>query len=169
MKALESIVLFIGLIIFGSCLDQELGSNSDTTQRAYPDVDPAMWVHFGAFEKAASERGYRIDLTQRPIHAIISDIDQDRIAGTCSYSRNSSSREVIIDKEFWDKSSLLLREYIVFHELGHCVLHQDHREACLTNQTWASMMRSGLGSCRDNYTASTRAYYLDELFGLVNP
>ncbi|MEL6124666.1 MAG: hypothetical protein AAFR14_13205, partial [Bacteroidota bacterium] len=61
------------------------------------------------------------------------------------------------------------REYIIFHELGHCVLFRDHVDACFANNTWTSIMRSGHGSCFDNYTSRTRPYYIDELFSSLSP
>jgi len=74
----------------------------------------------------------------------------------------------VIDKAFFNQTSELLKEMVIFHELGHCVLFRGHREATYSNGTCASIMRSGVEGCRDNYRASTRAAYLDELFAFEN-
>jgi hypothetical protein len=169
MKAVESVILFVFFIFFASCLDESIGSEILVTHRGYPNVDEALWAHFDAFEKAASDRGYDLDLSSMALHGNITNIQDENVAGSCSYGGRMNQRDVLIDLEFWNRSSHLYREYIIFHELGHCVLGQDHREACFTNRTWTSLMRSGLGSCRDNYKESTRSYYLDELFEVVLP
>ncbi len=56
------------------------------------------------------------------------------------------------------------REFVVFHELGHCDLGRDHRDEAFDNGVCVSIMRSGLGDCRDYYHPRTREGYLDELF-----
>jgi len=174
MKAVESIAMFVFLIFFGACLEEDLSIAPDEitspTERTYPNVDKALWPYFRSFEDAARDRGHTVDLASTRIVGTIEEIKEDNIAGTCSYGGRQSHKDVIIDKSFWDRASSLYREYIVFHELGHCYLFRDHTEACLQNRTYASIMRSGNGDCRDNYTRSTRDYYLDELLSpLVGP
>ena len=169
MKAVESVILFVFLVFFGSCLDFQIGTETIPTQKGFPNVDQALWSHFDAFEKAAKDRGYNLDLASIALHGNISNINDGNVAGTCSYGGRTNQRDILIDKDFWNRSSPLYREYIVFHELGHCVLGQEHREACFANRTWTSIMRSGLGACQDNYIQSTRSYYLDELFEVERP
>ncbi len=38
----------------------------------------------------------------------------------------TSPEKIVIDKKFWDKASSEVRKILIFHELGHCVLHRDH-------------------------------------------
>lgn len=71
---------------------------------------------------------------------------------------------MIIDLEFWERANILNKEFVVFHELGHCTLFRAHKEGVDANGICVSMMRSGLEDCRDNYSAITRATYWDELF-----
>ncbi len=172
MKAVESVILFVSLVTIGACIDEDLSQIEDqnTIETAvFPLVDQELWSHFIAFEDAAEDRGFRVDLSATQIRGTIEEIHEDNIAGTCSFGGRTNFRDVVIDESFWDNSSQLSREYIVFHELGHCFLGRDHEEACLANRSYASLMRSGLGSCRDNYNFSTRDYYLDELFGVLTP
>lgn len=169
MKAFESICFFIYLVFFGACIDERIESPEEFTQgpKEYPNVHQALWTHFEVFEEEARERGYEVDLAQANIHGSIEVINDGDVAGVCSYGGGQRHRDVTIDKSFWNRASHNYREYIVFHELGHCFLFRDHYEACLTNRTYASLMRSGNGSCRDNYTASTRDYYINELFETI--
>ncbi len=129
----------------------------------YLKVDKALWPHFKKFEQEAGLRGINTDLADAVITGFISDIKTDHVLGQCSYNSQDPNR-VTIDKPFWDKASDLAREFVVFHELGHCYLGRSHDESVDSRRVCKSIMRSGTGSCRDNYTAVTRSAYLDELF-----
>lgn len=171
MKAVEFLILFVSLITIGSCIEEDLTliEEESPAVQEFPLVDEALWTHFSAFEDAAFERGFRVDLAATRIRGEIEEIHEENIAGTCSVGGRTTFRDVVVDQSFWENSSHLSREFIVFHELGHCFLGRDHTEDCLDNRTYASLMRSGLGSCRDNYNFSTRDFYLDELFEIVEP
>ena len=165
MKAVESIFIFIFLIYFGSCIESDLAlENQPNVDTAYANVDPALVPHFRSFEQAAANFGFNVDLSTSGISGKIISINDGNIAGTCSYSSNFSHRDIEIDKSFWDRASHLYREYIIFHELGHCYLRRDHKEGCLQSGIYQSLMRSGEGGCRDNYSRTTRDYYIRELF-----
>lgn len=166
MKAYAHLFLFSFLVYFAACVEEQLSVEENqqiASAKMYPNVDPALWSHFRAFEDAAAERGFTVDLARTNIVGTIEDIPQDNIAGTCAYGGNQFHKDVTIDKTFWDRASHLYREYIVFHELGHCFLFRDHYEACFDDNTYVSIMRSGNGNCRDNYRLRTRDYYIDEL------
>lgn len=169
MKAVEAVLMFAFLVFFASCLEEDLNPTIPVVQEpAYPNVDEALWPHFEAFEKVALEQGFQIDLSRIALHGNISSINEGNVVGTCSYGGRTNKRDVIIDESFWNRASYLYREYVVFHELGHCILERDHLESCFSNRTVASIMRSGNGSCRDNYTATTRDYYVEELFSTLS-
>jgi len=169
MKAVESIILFVSLITIGACIEEDISVTEEQSVQEFPLVDEALWSHFVAFEEAAEERGLQVELNATTIRGTIEEIHEEDIAGTCTYGGRTNFRDVVIDESFWDNSSFLAREYIVFHELGHCFLGRDHEEGCLANRTYTSIMRSGLGNCRDNYNTTTREYYLNELFGVLEP
>jgi hypothetical protein len=145
-----------------SDISEELGG------RDWPDIDPLLIPHFINFEEEALERGIDIDLSTSGITAVIEEIDEEDIAGRCSYGvHRFSFRDIIIDETFWELTSTLSREFIIFHELGHCYLFRDHNEGCTDRGIWESIMRSGtLEGCRDSYNNRTREAYLDELFEL---
>jgi len=166
-----SLLLIFGtLLFFTSCVeDEELTETSEEEflpLGEFPGVDPALWSHFSNFEKEAAERGLDIDLYLANITGEISEIDEEHVAGQCSYS-NRAPNAVTIDKTFWDRTNDLYREFVVFHELGHCFLGRGHDEETNANGTCNSIMRSGVEDCRDNYRTTTRAAYLDELFGAM--
>jgi len=153
--------LFFILIFFAACqpeLSLEMNPNPQ-----YEGVDERLWKYFESFETAGKNRGYDIDIAALQITGEIKEIEEEHVAGICNFNYRSPNH-VTIDLEFWDQSPEIYREMIIFHELGHCYLNQDHREAVLDRNICSSIMRSGTEECYDNYTLNTRSYYLDELF-----
>ncbi|MEM1322163.1 MAG: hypothetical protein AAGG75_18020 [Bacteroidota bacterium] len=134
-----------------------------TLEGEYPGVVNELWPYFQRFEEAAAARGISISLAAAGITGVIEEIDEENVAGTCRFNSHMPNH-VTIDKSFWDIASDRFREFIIFHELGHCSLLRDHREDAYSSGACISIMRSGLGDCRDNYTPRNRAIYLDELF-----
>ena len=135
----------------------------DISIDGYPGVEEDLWVYFERFEEEARARGYDIDLIRDEITGVIREIEDGGVAGECTYSSHQPNH-VTIDKTFWDGASDRYREFVVFHELGHCDLGRDHREAANQAGLCLSIMRSGLGDCRDAYNSVNREVYLDELF-----
>ena len=164
------ILIFGAFMFFTSCVEDEEITESSETEflpiGEFPGVDPALWSHFSNFEAEAAIRGLDIDLYLANITGEISEIDEEHVAGQCTYS-NQAPNAVTIDKTFWDQSNELFREFVVFHELGHCFLGRGHEEGVNADGTCRSLMRSGVEDCRDNYRTTTRKAYLDELFGAM--
>lgn len=129
----------------------------------FPGVDERLWPYFARFQLEASERDIIVDLVALGITGVIEVIEEDNVAGVCSFNTRNSNH-VMIDQEFWESAPDLFKEFIVFHELGHCALLRDHREGEDLGGRCISMMRSGLDGCRDNYSFVTRLAYLDELY-----
>jgi len=129
----------------------------------FPGVDAELKQYFQRFEEEAEIRGVQVDLTATGITGAITEINEESVLGRCSFPRAQPNR-VTIDQSFWNQGSDLFREFVVFHELGHCFLLRSHLEEQLPNGACASIMRSGSGTCLDNYSGRTRDFYLDELF-----
>ncbi len=151
------------LALFFSC--QKDNVNPPVVEEsAYPNVDPLLHPFFEEFEYQASLRGLDVDLTGAHIIGKLEDLPEEHVAGQCSYGTNIDN-EITIDLTFWnDFKQSLVREMVVFHELGHCYLSRGHTEGAHPNGTCLSIMRSGLENCRDNYNQQTRTAYLNELF-----
>lgn len=166
----KNFALLFGFMLMGfSCTKQtsEVVSEPEPQPQealvGYPNVEEALWVYFERFEEEGQARGYDIDLRSADITGMIETISDDGVAGTCSYS-SFAPNHVTIDLAFWDQASDRVREFVVFHELGHCDLARAHREDANSNGLCLSIMRSGLGDCRDAYNSINRDDYLDELF-----
>ena len=162
--------LFCALILVSGCAreeDEVLPIEEEEPQEIviapFRGVDEDLWVYFHNFEQEAALRGISVDLRRERIIGEISALHEDGVAGQCSYS-NFFPGQVTIDEDFWNRASDRAREFVVFHELGHCSLGREHREDAFPNGICKSLMRSGAEDCRDNYRSSTRSLYLDELF-----
>ena len=161
------VICFLGLISFSACFEESPIIESPQeeiteVEEGYLDVDSRLWIYFENFEKEAFKRGFNIDLNVLGITGVISEISENGVAGTCQYGEHI--HHVTVDKSFWDNSSIGFREFVIFHELGHCVLGRGHDESSFSNGICRSIMRSGTGTCRDAYINEYKDYYIDELF-----
>lgn len=131
--------------------------------REFPGVDERLWPYFIRFEDEAEQRGVSIDLREEGITGVIEIINEENVAGTCNFN-GLVPNHVMIDEAFFNAVGDIFREFIIFHELGHCSLFRDHLETQDHFGRCTSLMRSGVEDCRDNYSTATRSTYLDELF-----
>ena len=136
--------------------DNDLGNGENL-------IDTELQAFVDDFEAEALSRGYAIDIDALGVRVELADISQNNVAGACYHNRDDPGR-IEIDALFYNRMTNLQREFVVFHELGHCVLGRDHSEAEFAIGTCQSLMASGTGTCRENYSNRTRTNYIDELF-----
>lgn len=129
----------------------------------FPGVDERLWPYFIRFQHEASERDIVVDLVTLGITGTIEEIEENNVSGLCNFNSRGPNH-VMIDLAFWEAAPALFKEFIVFHELGHCALLRDHREGSDQIGICLSIMRSGLDGCNDNYNSVSRTGFLDELF-----
>ena len=142
-------------------VDNPITEDPDDNSSFLPNVEDALKPYFVRFQIEAEARGRTVTLDDLIGH--IESIPEENVAGQCTYHYNRPN-VISVDAATWNRLSDLYREFIVFHELGHCVLARGHDESTNSQGLCLSIMRSGLGDCRDAYSASNREYYLDELF-----
>ncbi len=126
-------------------------------------IDPELQPYFDRFVFEADLRGIHVDFDADPISGDIISFDEDNVAGSCT-RRASDVDDLRVNTFIWNQANDMEREYIIFHELGHCYLDREHLEARHPNGTCLSIMASGTGSCRQDYNDETRSTYIDELF-----
>lgn len=144
--------------------DDDLGEVTEGVARPeYPGVAEELWPYFTAYEAAAASRGVDIDLRELGVVAHLRDITEEGVAGECTFNP-ANPNVMTVDAEVFGVVSERFREYIIFHELGHCERLRAHREEADGEGICVSIMASGTGECRDSYTAATREELLDELF-----
>jgi hypothetical protein len=148
-------ILLCSVVIFSCSEDEELSSVSY--------IDDALIPFFESFEAEAEERGLVIEIGNHVSSARIEPIEDIGVAGICSFS-DFTPNQIRIDKEIWDQSSPSFREYVVFHELGHCVLDREHLDDTLPGGICKSLMNSNTSPCYTQYNAGLRTAFIDELF-----
>ena len=155
MISIRSLIALTLLTCLLACTEEE-------TYQIESYVDMEMIPYFEQFAEEGLARGVEVNYQEAGITALFDLIDHS-IAGQCT-RQTTGEREIIVDSRYWRRATALEKELVIFHELGHCFLHRSHLDESAENGTCVSLMHSGLGSCRGNYTYSTRDDYLDELF-----
>ncbi len=150
-------VLSILMIIFSgiSCQKDETVDNLH--------IDNPLLEYFDRFVVEGALRNVTVDYVASRVSGYLRVITQPNVIGQCAHDPTKPNT-VIVDRIYWDTATDLEREFVVFHELGHCVLNREHLDASDAQGNCISIMTSGTGQCVINYTPSTRSKLLDELF-----
>lgn len=127
------------------------------------EVDSRLQEYFDRFATEGALRGVNVDYTATPIAGRIENIEDQNVQGQCQ-SNSTRANVLLIDSNFWNSSSDMIREFVIFHELGHCYLDRDHLDEETSNGACISIMHSGTSGCTNTYNANTRSVLLDELF-----
>jgi len=161
-----SLFLFVSLcLLFNSCDENQFSEEEiqPTEPDQFPLVDEELKPYFQRFIDEGVKLGVEIDPAIENISGQIAEIREKNVLGQCSYGYHDQ-HNITIDLTFWNNSTDLYKELVVFHELGHCYLGRDHLETTFNNGICVSIMRSGTGFCYDYYRRDTRDYYIHELF-----
>lgn len=118
---------------------------------------------FSAFDDAAKARGLSITVSPNDYSVFVDTSVDDDIVGLCSHNPEKPN-QIVIGQKLWESSSEIQKEFLFFHQLGHCQLELTHNDEQDSNGNCMSIMRSRNNGCIDNYNEDTRDDYLDELF-----
>ena len=157
MKKYSSSLILLGLFLIGiySCQKDEV---------TY-DVDPAFEDYVQSFIAEAAVRGKDINFDDTGLLVEFSDQIVNGASGYCFLGEH----HIVIDKTEWNALTENQKEFLMYHELGHCELDRRHKNTQFNDDTWQSMMRGDplLGN-QDRipvaYFGFRKEYYLDELF-----
>jgi len=163
---LKSTLLHTHLIFFSFfCTIPFIGC---TNSHEY-DVPSEIQPYVDLFLTEAAIRGHVYDFSKSGLIIEFAELS-DSVAGLCHYE---TPIRIEIDKSYWTavgqkQGSELLRENLIFHELGHGILGRKHDNTVLANGDWKSIMCGGTKvanrSWNINYRGIRRDYYVDELF-----
>lgn len=137
-------------------------------------IDPAFTDYLQRFENEGATRGHNFNLKSSGLIIKFGTL-KDNIAGLTHYE---TPIRIEIDKTYWDDlngtaGADLMREDLIFHELGHGLLGRGHLNDTLPNGDWKSIMCGGdkvkNRPWNINYRGIRRSYYLDELFNTNTP
>lgn len=126
----------------------------------YSSVHPEIKPFIDEFVKEAEIRGYQFDLSSLKIDF-----------GTPAPGANATTyydhNQIIIDKE--SKAWIRNPSELVFHELGHLLLHRKHDDTRLNGFFYKSIMCAEGSVKFTGWRSYRRQYYLDELFDPDTP
>jgi hypothetical protein len=164
----QKIALLISVLVISlsACEKQEELLVNDSAV-SYAGIDASFIPFVERFINEGAKKGFDIDLASRNITIQFIEIDQQNVSGMCSYDGHFHN-DITIDITFWKAASDLEKEFILFHELGHCYLYRAHRSGAFQNGICTSIMRGADPGCYDAYTLTNRDYYINELFSLTN-
>lgn len=147
-------ILTICLLV--ACTDES------TTYDLESSIAPEILPYVLSFQEEAATRGIVIDWEEHNMQIILSDIETQAVGRCLTYT--DQTRSIEIDETYWSQQNNLDREFVVYHELGHCILDRGHLDAADDNGRCLSIMHSSDDLCRNNYSTRTREALLDELF-----
>jgi len=159
LRSLAAFAAFIGCSIgMIACLDDE-------PEPIFLDhfIDERLVPYFDAFQEEAKTRGFDYDFKALRVDGYIQRIRENGVAGQCQ-AYESGQLAVVVQPIYWDNISEQDKEFLIFHELGHCILDREHFDDSNADGTCKSIMNSGGLFCDINYNDRTREEYLDELF-----
>ena len=125
-------------------------------------VSPELLPYVLSFEEEAAARGMSIEWHQHDLIIELADIETEAVGRCLTFT--DDTRRVEIDPTYWMGQTNIGKEFVVFHELGHCILDRGHLDEADRTGRCISIMHSSDDLCRNNYTARTREAFLDELF-----
>lgn len=152
-KVLQYGMLLI-LVVIISC-----GKETDDNQY----IANELQQYFDQFEVEAAQYDIEVDIDDLDLSGYIENIQSNGTVGQCKiYS--DGMQEVVIDERYWSRIGYAEKEFLVFHELGHCILGRDHDDSEIVGDICKSIMRSGLTDCSVLYDEVNRELYIKELF-----
>lgn len=161
-KSLTYILPLFGLVLMISSCSSDFEATVD--ERVVPYLE--------TFAQEAALRGIEFDNEKEMIVVSLgaegSGASGD-VLGRCNLSSvRNPIRTINLNETFWESATELEREYLVYHELGHCFLDRFHpmpppvdaQGNCL------SIMSAGTANCLgiQVYSEDKREALLDELF-----
>lgn len=163
-----SIPTFLVLILFGSLLDAY-------DQASTPGLDPRIAPFVQEFaEDMALHLGP--DVQMPPIDGSITNLRENSlikasikdavVIGICKPRFDGLPYSMDIDSLFFERGSYFDKKALVYHELGHCILHKKHNNDTHEDGRYKTLM-SELLMDGDTFSAHEEEY-IKELFSNVD-
>lgn len=127
------------------------------------ETDQALLPYFDLFALEAEKRGITVDYELERIEGLLQDIRDESVLGQC-FRNAEKPKKVIIDQEYWDEADEFSKQFLIFHELGHCFLNREHDDRSDASNVCISIMHSTPQACDFELTEENKKEYLDELF-----
>lgn len=154
MKLCARVITLFVLIALTACISP---NTTETPSNYVVDSEAALYVE--SFVREA--KAYNVNLPDLPnLHVLfVPSFSSSTFVATCTphYQRPT----IHISEEHWSSKSENEKEVIMFHELGHCLLHRSHNETVVNSVPTSLMFPIQLS---DAVYEPRRAAYIHELF-----
>ena len=128
------------------------------------ETDEELLPFFDMFAEEGAERGFLVDYEAARIEGEIQNISTANVLGQC-FRNEDKPRKVIVDRDYWEEANEMEKQFLIFHELGHCFLDRNHLDQTFQGTNICiSIMHSTPQACDFELTEENREEYLDELF-----
>lgn len=144
MKIFNAFLLFI---LLNSC-----------TYDHYHIIPDEVEPFVNEFFQDAIRYGKNISLDDYVLNISFTNLNE--ADGRCHFDGN----KILIDSYFWNNASQYNKRWLIYHELGHCILDRRHDDSSFPNGECKSIMRGGFDCSENNVSELWWDYYLDELF-----
>ncbi len=162
----KTMLRIIKYIFFSFSLTILLNSCKDSKEYR---IDPAFTDYLQRFENEAANRGHNFNPHSTGLIIEFASLSNST-AGLTNYE---TPIRIEIDQTYWNDiagsaGADMMKEELIFHELGHGLLGRSHLNTTLSNGDWKSIMCGGTKvgdrAWNINYRGVRRKYYVDELF-----
>ncbi len=125
-------------------------------------VNPELELYIQSFEYESTRLGIPLQITN-----LRAGFGNAKLAGPTAigFCRRGRTPLIIIDQAYWNTATVMEREHLMFHELGHCILNLEHNNKMVPVGIYSipeSIMY--LYMFDDNMYVPNREYYLRDLF-----
>lgn len=152
-------LLFLFTVVLFACLIVSACSKEDILE-----TDAELIPYFQIFADEAALRGIEVDYVEARIEGLIQPISRNQVLGQC-FRNEERPKKVIVDRDYWEGAEENERQFLIFHELGHCFLNLEHDDRLdFDTNTCLSIMHSTSDACPFELDDDNRERYLDELF-----
>ena len=165
-------VLFLFSLFLLACNNKE-----ELPMNGVIDIAPAFQPYVDAFLTEANERGIPIDFSDTGLSLQFNTLPMGTAAQCQEIGDDRrGSHEILFDENLWAIAAPQRKEFLVFHELGHCELARAHQNDQFPNGEWRSMMQGAIQNAPLSdknqgrpvvFYGYRKEYYLDELFDLT--
>jgi hypothetical protein len=151
-KSQQIIIIILALILYIF----SIGCQKEAVQ----NIPDELLSYVQTFFEEGNQRGLNLILKKTNIEIRFSTLVGKN--GACTPAKHL----IEIDSALWRKRSQADKEWLIYHELGHCILGRDHLLKTLPRGECQSVMSNSEGlNCIINFKSkSWKQYYFDELF-----
>lgn len=152
-------IIFTILIISGCSKDSDEEYDIANKINANSVFEPLL----EKFKFEGEKRGY--DFRNIQIEFYFADIDDEKAVALGNYT----TKEIVVDRDYWNSINSNSKAFLIFHELGHAALNRKHTNIQTDNGECLSFMRELTNSdkCNLNYHSELwKEIYFNELFEL---